>query len=67
MKTIHLSLTVPDELDPEEMVSTMYEDFLDNNQSALVERYPKVHDLMGNIEFRVIDCGVYKVLDQDRS
>lgn len=63
-KTIHLSLTVPDELDPQEIVETMYEDFIENNQYALVEMFSEVHDLMGKIEFRVIDRGVYKVIDK---
>ena len=34
MKTVHLSLTVPDELDPEEIVETMSMDFFYNNRNA---------------------------------
>lgn len=65
-KTIHLSLTVPEEIDPEEIVETMYMDFFENNRGALPERYPDIEDLMAKIELRIIDRGVYTVVDKDK-
>lgn len=66
-KTIHLSLTVPEEIDPEEIVETMYMDFFENNRGALPERYPDIDDLMSKIELRIIDKGVYTVVDKDKT
>ena len=66
LKTIHLSLTVPEEIDPEEIVETMYMDFFDNNRGALPERYPQIDDLMAQIELRIIDRGVYTVVDKEK-
>ena len=65
-KTIHLSLTVPEEIDAEEIVETMYMDFFENNRGALPERYPDIEDLMAKIELRIIDRGVYAVVDKDK-
>lgn len=65
-KTIHLSLTVPEEIDPEEIVETMYADFFDNNRGALPERYPDIDDLMAKIELRIIDRGVYTVVEKEK-
>lgn len=62
-KTIHLSLTIPDELDAEEIVETMSMDFFYNNRGALSERFPEIHDLMSKIELRIIDRGVYRTID----
>lgn len=62
-KTIHLSLTVPDELDAEEIVETMSMDFFYNNRGALQERFPEIDDLMSKIELRIIDHGVYRTVD----
>ena len=42
LKTIHLSLTVPEEIDAEEIVETMY------------------------MELRIIDRGVYTVVDKEK-
>ena len=66
LKTIHLSLTVPEEIDAEEIVETMYMDFFDNNRGALPERYPHIDDLMAQIELRIIDRGVYTVVDKEK-
>ena len=66
LKTIHLSLTVPVEIDAEEIVETMYMDFFDNNRGALPERYPQIEDLMAQIELRIIDRGVYTVVDKEK-
>lgn len=63
MKTVHLSLTVPDELDPEEIVETMSMDFFYNNRGTLQERFPEIDDLMSKIEVRIIDAGVYRKVD----
>lgn len=63
MKTVHLSLTVPDELDPEEIVETMSMDFFYNNRGTLQERFPEIDDLMSKIEVRIIDAGVYREVD----
>lgn len=63
MKTIHLSLTVPDELDPEEIVETMSMDFFYNNRGTLQERFPEIDDLMSKIEVRIIDADVYRKVD----
>lgn len=65
-KTIHLSLTVPEEIDAEEIVETMYMDFFDNNRGALPERYPDIDDLMAKIELRIIDHGIYTVVDKEK-
>lgn len=62
-KTIHLSLTVPDEVDAEEIVETMSMDFFYNNRGALQERFPEIDDLMSKIELRIIDRGVYRTVD----
>lgn len=62
-KTFHLSLTVPDELDPEEILETMCADFFYNNRGALQERFPEIDDLMSKIELRIIDRGVYRTVD----
>lgn len=66
LKTIHLSLTVPEEIDAEEIMETMYMDFFYNNRGALPERYPQIDDLMSKIELRIIDRGVYKVVDKEK-
>ena len=66
LKTIHLSLTVPEEMDAEEIMETMYMDFFYNNRGALPERYPQIDDLMSKIELRIIDRGVYTVVDKDK-
>ena len=66
LKTIHLSLTVPEEIVAEEIVETMYMDFFDNNRGALPERYPQIEDLMAQIELRIIDRGVYTVVDKEK-
>ena len=66
LKTINLSLTVPEEIDAEEIVETMYMDFFDNNRGALPERYPQIEDLMTQIELRIIDRGVYTVVDKEK-
>ena len=63
MKTVHLSLTVPDELDTEEIVETMSMDFFYNNRGTLQERFPEIDDLMSKIEVRIIDAGVYREVD----
>ena len=63
MKTVHLSLTVPDELDPEEIVETMSMDFFYNTRGTLQERFPEIDDLMSKIEVRIIDAGVYRKVD----
>lgn len=63
MKTIHLTLTVPDELDPEEIVTTMAADFFDMNRDFLQERFPEIDDVMQHIELRITDRGVYKVVE----
>lgn len=63
MKTIHLSLSVPDELDAEEIVTTMAADFFDMNRDDLNERYPQFDDVMDHIELRITDRGVYKVVE----
>lgn len=63
MKTLHLSLTVPDELDPEEILETMAADFFYNNRGVLPERFPEIDDLMSQIEVRIIDSGIYKVVE----
>ena len=57
LKTIHLSLTVPEEIDAEEIMETMYMDFFYNNRGALPERYPEIDDLMSKIELRIIEKG----------
>lgn len=62
-KTFHLSLTVPDELDPEEILETMCADFFYNNRGALPERFPEIDDLMSKIEVQIIDRGVCKIID----
>lgn len=62
-KTIYLSLTVPDELDAEEIVETMSMDFFYNNRGVLQERFPEIDDLMSKIELRIIDRGVYRTVD----
>ncbi len=61
--TVHLSLTVPEDIDPEEIVETMYMDFFENNHGALSERFPHIEDLMSKIELRIIDRGVYTVVE----
>ena len=66
LKTIHLSLTVPEEIDAEEIMETMYMDFFYNNRGALPERYPHIDDLMSKIELRIIDRGVYTVVDKEK-
>lgn len=53
-KTIHLSLTVPDEIDPEEILETMCADFFYNNRGALPERFPEIEDLMSKIVVCVV-------------
>lgn len=63
MKTLHLSLTVPDELDPEEILETMCADFFYNNRGALPERFPEIDDLMSKIEVQIIDSGICKIID----
>ena len=63
MKTIHLSLTVPDELDPEEIAETMSMDFFYNNRGTLQERFPEIIDLMSQIEVRIIDAGTDRIVD----
>lgn len=65
LKTIHLSLTMPEEIDAEEIVETMYMDFFYNNRGALPERYPDIDDLMAKIELRIIDQGIYTVVDKE--
>jgi len=65
LQTIHLSLTLPEELDAEEIVETMYFDFFYNNRGALPERYPEIDDIMSKIELRIIDQGVYKVVNNE--
>jgi len=62
-KTIHLSLTVPDELDPEDIVETMAADFFDMNRDFMAEQFPHIPDIMSNIELRIIDSGIYKVVE----
>lgn len=62
-KTIHLSLTVPDELDPEDIVETMAADFFDMNRDFMAEQFPHIPDIMSNIELRIINSGIYKVVE----
>lgn len=62
-KTIHLSLTVPDELDPEDIVETMAADFFDMNREFMAEQFPHIPDIMSQIELRVINSGIYKVVE----
>ena len=52
-KTIHMTLTIPDELDAEEIVETMAMDFFYNNRGALQERFPEIDDLMSKIEIQI--------------
>jgi len=63
MKTLHLSLTVPDELDPEEILETMAADFFYGNRGTLSERFPEIDDLMSKIEVQIIDRGVCKFVE----
>lgn len=53
MKTIHLTLTVPDEIDPEEVVETMGYDFFYGNRHTYEERFPD-QDVMSQIILEIV-------------
>lgn len=53
MKTIYLSLTVPDEIDPEEVIETMSYDFFYGNRHSYEERFPD-QDVMSNISIHIL-------------
>lgn len=53
MKTIHLTLTVPDEIDPEEVVETMSYDFFYGNRHFYEERFPG-QDIMSKIVMEIV-------------
>jgi len=54
MKTIYLRLTVPDDVDPEEVVETMAADFFYGNRGMYEERFPD-QDVMANINLTIIN------------
>jgi len=54
MKTIYLRLTVPDDVDPEEVVETMAADFFYSNRGAYEERFPD-QDVMANINLNIVN------------
>lgn len=53
-KSIRLLLTVPDDVDPEEVVETMTTDYYYGNRGQMEERYPD-RDVMSNICLSIID------------
>jgi len=56
MKTIYLRLTVPDDVDPEEVVETMAADFFYGNRDTYEERFPD-QDVMANIVMQILGTG----------
>lgn len=54
MKTIYLRLTVPDNVDPEEVVETMAADFFYGNRGLYEELFPN-QDVMGNINLSIVN------------
>lgn len=55
MRHITIKVTVPDEIDPEEVVETMFYDFFYGNRHTYEERFPD-QDVMGNITYQIIEA-----------
>ena len=53
MRELYLRLTVPDELDPEEIVETMCADFYYGNRDYMEERFPN-QDIMSKINVHIV-------------
>jgi len=62
MKTIYLRLTVPDDVDPEEVVETMATDFFYCNRGNYEEWYPN-QDVMANITLAIVGDTEVKQLE----
>lgn len=52
-KSIQLLLTVPDNVDPEEVLETMGADYFYGNRGQMEERYPD-QDVMANIYLSIV-------------
>jgi len=53
MKKVYLVLTVPDEVDYEDVINTMTADFYEMNKGNYEEWYPD-QDVMSNIWLRIV-------------
>ena len=53
MRELYLKLTVPDVVDPEEVVETMSNDYFYGNRYTMEERFPD-EDVMANIVLEII-------------
>lgn len=59
MRHITIKVTVPDGIDPEEVVETMFYDFFYGNRYTYEERFPD-QDVMSNITYQVVETAEVK-------